>query len=190
VELNQTDSWQLIRGGDKKAFEEVFRQYYRPLCGYTYTVIKDSDEAEEVVQNLFFNVWSKREALEINTSLKAYLYRAAHNDCLNRIKHAKVKTMYAEDYKAVASGGYDDSLKVLNAKELNKRINNAIEELPEQCGIVFRLSRFDNLKYNEIAEHLQISVKTVENHMGKALKLMREKLKEYLPLVILLFSIN
>lgn len=179
--------WSLIQQGDKKAFEQVFRLYYRPICGYVYSVIKDSVEAEEVVQNLFFNVWNKRQSLDISSSLKAYLYRAAHNDCLNRIKHAKVRTMYADDYKHTVSGAHEDGFKTLNAKELNNKINQAIDELPEQCGIVFRLSRFDNLKYNEIAAQLDISVKTVENHMGKALKLLREKLKDYLPIVIWLF---
>jgi RNA polymerase sigma-70 factor (ECF subfamily) len=190
VQLNEQEYWQQIRGGDKKAYEQLFRQYYQALCNYAFSVIKDGVEAEEVVQNLFYNLWNRRETLEINISVKAYLYRAAHNDCLNRIKHAKVRTVYAEDYKSSVSGAYDDSLKTLHAKELNKKINSAIEELPEQCGLVFRLSRFDNLKYNEIAAQLDISVKTVENHMGKALKLMREKLKDYLPLVIGLIMIN
>lgn len=190
MQVNEAEYWQLIREGNKQVFEQVFRQYYRPLCGYTYTVIKDSDEAEEVVQNLFYNIWNRRETLDINTSLKSYLYRAAHNDCLNRIKHQKVRSVYADDYRAVASGNYDDTVKTLNAKELNKRIQAALSELPEQCGLVFRLSRFDNLKYQEIADQLGISVKTVENHMGKALKLMREKLKDFLPLVMWLFFRN
>ena len=180
----EQENWQEIKEGNEKAFEMVFRQFYALLCNYTCSILKDKDEAEEVVQNLFFNLWNKREKLEITTSLKAYLYRAAHNDCLNRIKHGKVKTVYAEDYKSVAGNAYDDSSKMLDAKELNKKINTSIDELPEQCGIVFRLSRFENLKYNEIVIQLNISVKTVENHMGKALKLLREKLKDYLPLLL------
>jgi RNA polymerase sigma-70 factor (family 1) len=187
VQLTEQEYWQLISEGDKSAFEQVFKAWYQPLCNYACSLMKDMDEAEEVVQNVFFNIWNKRESLAINMSIKSYLYRAVHNDCLNKIKHSKVRTLYAEDYKSRNSGGFEDSMGLIDAKELNKRINEAIESLPEQCGIVFRLSRFDHLKYSEIAEQLEISVKTVENHMGKALRILRESLKEYLPVGLLLF---
>lgn len=190
MQLEEQQYWQLISNGDKNAFEHVFRTYYQPLCNYACSLIKDKDEAEEVVQNAFFNIWNKREALQVNTSLKSYIYRAVHNDCLNKIRHSKVRTLYAEDYKSTMAGGFDDSSKTLDAKELNARINEAINALPEQCGHVFKLSRFENLKYTEIAGQLGISVKTVENHMGKALKILRERLKDYLPLLIWLLFIN
>lgn len=184
LQPTEQEYWQLISQGEKSAFEYVFRSYYSSLCSYACSVIKDIDEAEEVVQNMFFNIWNKRESLQVNISIRSYLYRAVHNDCLNRIKHAKVRNLYAQDYKSSMGGGSTDSAGLLNAKELNRRIHEAIDGLPEQCGVVFRLSRFENLKYGEIAEQLQISVKTVENHMGKALRILREQLKEYLPLVI------
>ncbi|PBQ34937.1 RNA polymerase sigma-70 factor [Sphingobacteriaceae bacterium] len=168
----------------------MFNTYYQSLCNYACSMLKDIDEAEEVVQNTFFNIWNKREALQISSSFKSYVYRAVHNDCLNKIKHGKVKAVYAADYKSSMGGGFDDSAKVLESKELGKQIHEAISSLPEQCGIVFKLSRFENLKYSEIAEHLDISVKTVENHMGKALKILRGHLKDYLPLVTWLFFIN
>lgn len=187
LQLSEQEYWQLISEGDKTAFEHVFKTWYQPLCNYGCSVIKDMDEAEEIVQNVFFNIWNKRQSLGITTSIKSYLYRAVHNDCLNRIKHGKVRTMYAEDYRSRMNGGFEDSVSLIDAKELNKRINEAIDELPEQCGLVFRLSRFEQLKYSEIADQLDISVKTVENHMGKALRILRESLKEYLPTVILLF---
>lgn len=190
VQPNEQQNWQLISAGDKKAYEELFRAWYQPLCNYACSLLKDMDEAEEVVQNVFFNIWNKRESLQVTTSIKAYLYRAVHNDCLNKIKHGKVRTMYAQDYKSSQGDSVVDSGKALEGKELNALIHKAIDSLPEQCGTVFKLSRFENLKYSEIAEQLEISVKTVENHMGKALKLMREKLKDYLPLVMWLFFIN
>lgn len=187
VQLSEQQYWQLISNGDKSAFEHVFKTYYQPLCNYACTLIKDLDEAEEVVQNTFFNIWNKRTALQITSSLKSYLYRAVHNDCLNKLKHGKVRVMYAEDYKSSMAGGFHSSSQLLDGKELNVQINEAINALPEQCGLVFKLSRFEELKYSEIATHLNISVKTVENHMGKALKILREKLKDYLPLVLWLF---
>ncbi|WP_317896757.1 RNA polymerase sigma-70 factor [Aurantibacillus circumpalustris] len=190
VQLNEQEYWQNVSRGDKKAFEQLFNTHYQPLCNYAYSLLKDIDEAEEVVQNTFFNVWSKRETLQITTSFKSYIYRAVHNDSLNKIKHGKVKASYATDYKSSMSGGFDSSSQILEAKELGKQINEAIASLPEQCGNVFKLSRFENLKYSEIAEQLEISVKTVENHMGKALKILRSQLKDYLPLVAWLFFIN
>jgi RNA polymerase sigma-70 factor (family 1) len=188
VQLNEQEYWLKVSKGDKKAFEHLFNTYYQTLCNYACSILKDIDEAEEVVQNTFFNIWKKREDLQITSSFKSYVYRAVHNDSLNKLKHAKVKAVYAADYKSVMGSGFDDSAKVLEAKELGKKINEAIGSLPEQCGNVFKLSRFENLKYAEIAEQLDISVKTVENHMGKALKLLRGHLKEYLPLLIVLIN--
>lgn len=190
VEIGKPEYWQRIQNGDKQVFEQVFKSYYQLLCNYACATVKDMDEAEEIVQNTFYNIWNKREGLEVRTSLKSYLYRSVHNDCLNKIKHAKVKQMYAVDYKATVSMGYEDASKQLHGKELSAMINKAIDSLPEQCGNVFKLSRFENMKYNEISEHLGISVKTVENHMGKALRLLREQLKDYLPGLIFLLNID
>lgn len=183
VQINEESYWQQMAQGDKKAYEHVFRSYYELLCRFAYTLVRDKDEAEEVVQNLFYNVWAKRESLQVQTSVKAYLYRAVRNDCLNRLKHDQVRMSYASDYRHTApvSG---NGLESLEAKELSRHITTALETLPPQCGEVFRLSRFEHLSYAEIGERLQISVKTVENHMGKALRKMREQLKDYLCLLI------
>ena len=189
MQPNDQEYWQLISKGDKIAFEKAFRAFYAALCNYALSLVKDKDEAEEVVQNVFFNIWNKRTALQVSGSLKAYLYRSVHNECLNKIKHVKMKTTYAEDYRKNASGSFDNAADHLHAKELGQKINTAIDSLPEQCGNVFKLSRFENLKYNEIAQHLNISIKTVENHMGKALKILREQLKDYLPLIFWIWSI-
>ncbi len=190
MQVKEPEYWQLIKEGNKQTFELVFRSYYQPLCNYARPIIKDPDEAEEVVQNVFYNIWNKRETLEISVSLKAYLYRAVQNDCLNRIKHGKVRAVYASDYQSMMNGAAYKGTAALEGKELQAQIDLAIDSLPEQCGIVFRMSRFEFLKYNEIAEKLNISVKTVENHMGKALRLLRERLKDYLPLLAWLFWIN
>jgi RNA polymerase sigma-70 factor (family 1) len=189
LQISGTDTWQLIQQGDKKAYEEAFKTYYGMLCAYAMPIIRDKDEAEEVVQNVFYNLWAKRESLQVSVALKPYLYRSVHNECLNKIKHQKVKASYAGDYKAsvLAGGSSPDRLEL---KELGNTIEKALESLPEQCGIVFRMSRFEQLKYAEIAEKLGISVKTVEIHMGKALRILREKLKDYLPLVLWLLMIH
>lgn len=184
MEIDGQINWEPISRGDKRAFELVFKSQYALLCRYAKSLINDLDEAEEVVQNMFYIIWSKRETLEITGSLKAYLYRAVHNDCLNKLKHQAVRKVHAEDYKHSNSQAHEDSVKQLQAKELRQKIEQAIDTLPEQCGKVFRLSRYEELKYQEIAEQLSISVKTVENHMSKALKHLREQLKDYLPTLL------
>jgi len=183
VQFSEQHNWQLISEGDKQAYEHLFRAYYQSLCNYSCTLLKDMDEAEEVVQNVFYILWNKRESLQISGSLKSYIYRAVHNDSLNKIKHKKVRAVYADDYRSSVSAT-ESGLQTLEAKELGKEINAAIDSLPEQCGVVFKLSRFEHLKYSEIAEQLNISIKTVENHMGKALKLLRARLKDYITILL------
>lgn len=189
MQLNEDNYWQLISDGDIKVFEIVFKNYYKPLCNYANTLLKDIDESEETVQNLFYKIWNKRETIVVSGALKSYLYRATHNECLNKIKHGKVKHLYAEDYKKSAND-FEDGVVTIQSKELVKEINQAIDELPEQCQKVFKLSRFENLKYSEIAEKLSISIKTVENHMGKALKILRDQLKDHLSILIFLLFFN
>lgn len=161
----------------------VFRDYYTPLVRYGNTFLKDTDETEDVVQQVFVSLWEKRTQLDIHTSVRAVLYRAVHNACLNRLKHQKVRKDYAGDFKNTQSDS--EQTDALEAAELQERINRAIEGMPEQCARIFKMSRFEQLKYQEIADQLGLSIKTVENQMGKALKIIREALKDYLPLFIL-----
>jgi len=180
-----------LRNGDEQVFETIFRTYYERLCSYANTILNDIDEAEEMVQGAFLTVWEKHETMEIHTSVKSYLYRAVHNSCLNRVKHYKVRKEHGEAYKHQADYLHDDASELLVGSELESLVAAAIDSLPQQCKTVFKLSRFENLSYAEIAEQLNISVKTVENHMVKALKTLREKLKDYLPVLIwLLFMKN
>lgn len=177
-----------LREGGITAFEMLFRTYYQPLCNYAYSFLRDREEAEEIVQSTFLLVWEKRDSLAIRTSVRPYLYAMVRNACLNVIKHDKIKRRYAGREIALAERSHDSVTHMVASNELENRIRLAMEELPEQCRMVFKLSRFEELKYAEIAGQLNISIKTVENHMGKALKIMREKLKDYLPLVIVLLN--
>ena len=174
--------------GDITAFEMLFRTYYQPLCNYAFTFLQDKEDAEEIVQSTFLLVWEKRETLAIRTSVKPYLYAMVRNACLNVIKHEKIKQRFVGEEIALAQRSHDSVAQTVASNELEYRIKVAMEELPEQCRLVFKLSRFEELKYAEIAEQLSISVKTVENHMGKALKIMREQLKDFLPLIVVLLN--
>ncbi|WP_138483459.1 RNA polymerase sigma-70 factor [Dyadobacter bucti] len=173
-----------IRRGDEQAFEQTFRKYYPRLCNYACTLLKDEEESEEVVQTVFLTIWEKRADLEITLSLKSYLYRAVHNHCLNRFKHASVREAHRDYTLNYIPQSYESVTEVIHASELEERIEKAVSTLPEQCQRAFRLSRFEELKYHEIAEQLGISIKTVENQIGKALKILRLELADYLPAML------
>lgn len=185
MDLSEKEVLETIQSGNESAFEMIFKAYYQPLCRYAHSFLEDKEEAEEVVQSAFITVWEKRKTIDIQTSLKSYLYRMVRNACLNVIKHEKVKKQHVSHELAFTEASYDSVSQKVYATELETKITESIKALPEQCRLVFQLSRFEELKYQEIADQLQISVKTVENHMGKALKIMREQLKEYLPLFLI-----
>jgi RNA polymerase sigma-70 factor (ECF subfamily) len=188
LELHEHQQTHTLQNGDLTAFEMLFRTFYQPLCNYAYTFTQDRDEAEEVVQSTFLSVWEKYKTLEIHTAMKPYLYAMVRNSCLNVIKHEKIKQKHVQSEMVMAQRSVESVTNTVLATELDERIQNALQKLPEQCRIIFKLSRFEELKYAEIAEHLNLSVKTVENQMGKALKIMREQLKDYLPLLLVLMS--
>jgi RNA polymerase sigma-70 factor, ECF subfamily len=177
-----------LQAGDITAFEMIFKTYYQPLCNYAYSFVHDRDEAEEIVQATFLSVWEKKDNLNIHTGVKPYLYAMVRNAALNVLKHEKIKQQHATVELAVAERSAESVTRTVMASELEERIYRALNKLPEQCRLVFKLSRFEELKYAEIAEQLNISVKTVENQMGKALKIMREQLKDYLPLLIVFMN--
>jgi len=170
---------------DEKAFELLFKSQYETLCRRAYTLLNDMDEAEETVQQVFIGVWEKRKEMQVTESINAYLSRAVHNAALNRIKHLKVRMQYSKEQQLRFEAN-PPITEISHADELKTKISAAIEGLPEQCRLIFKLSRFEEMKYAEIAEQLGISIKTVENQMGKALRVLREKLKDYMILIFVL----
>lgn len=187
MELSDKHIVDCIQHGDEQVFELFFRNYYERLCNYANTILNDMDEAEEMVQNAFLTIWERRDSFEVHTSLKSYLYRAVYNSSLNSLKHKKVQQKHEQYYKQNTAPDYESATSQLMENELQQMAQKAIEQLPPQCKMVFSLSRFEQLTYAEIAEQMNISAKTVENHMVRALRILREKLKDYLPLLIWLF---
>jgi RNA polymerase sigma-70 factor (ECF subfamily) len=167
-----------IRQGDAIQFESLFRSSYISLVRYAKTLIKDHDTAEEIVQDLFFRLWKDKEKIKIESSLNGYLFRSIHNSCLHFIEHSRVVERHAEEMSYNQTDNQENPSDILLYKELQAKIARILERLPERCGRIFYMSRFEGLKYNEIAEKLSISVKTVESNMGKALKEFRKELTE------------
>ncbi len=167
-----------IRQGDKGQFESLFRSSYVSLVRYAKTLLRDHDTSEEIVQDLFFAIWRDKEKLFIDSSLNGYLYRAVHNRCLHYIDHTRVVAKYAREMAANDQVNNESPTDNLHYKELQSRIASILEKLPEKCGRIFCMSRFEGLKYSEIAEKLSVSIKTVEANMGRALKEFRKALAE------------
>jgi RNA polymerase sigma-70 factor, ECF subfamily len=178
----------LIRNGNKVAFESIFKLHYSHLCSYANKFVLDIDIAEEIVQELFFQLWQKKEDLNITTSLKSYLFRAAHNSSLNYIKHKNIQLKYREQTLAEHQDLAYEQSGSSEINELQERIRQAIDKLPPERRKVFVMNRFDELSYKEVAEKLNISIKTVENQIGKALKFLREELKDYIPLMLFFYA--
>jgi len=167
-----------IRNGDAAQFESLFRSSYVSLVRYAKTLIKDHDIAEEIVQDLFFRIWKDREKLNIESSLNGYLFRSVHNKCLHYIEHLRVVERHAEEIAYQQTDTQESPSDILNYKELQEKIAKILERLPDRCGKIFTMSRFEGLKYNEIAEKLSVSIKTVEANMGRALKEFRKELTQ------------
>jgi RNA polymerase sigma-70 factor (ECF subfamily) len=167
-----------IRQGDIGQFEILFRSSYVSLVKYARTLIKDQDTAEEMVQDLFFRLWQDKEKIKIESSLNGYLFRAVHNRCLHYIEHLKVVERYAKEMATETNESSESPADVLQYRELQAKIARILELLPERCGKIFMMNRFEGLKYSEIAEKLSVSVKTVESNMGRALKEFRKALAE------------
>lgn len=167
-----------IKRADKKSFELLFRKYYAPLCVYARGYIKDEDDCEELVQGFFFKLWENKSKIDINSSVNSYLYSSIRNRCLNFIKHQKIRDEYQSNMQNSERIDNYNSSNFIEVDLIDK-INKCIESLPNRRREIFILSREHGLKYKEIAEKLEISVKTVETQMGHALKDLRDKLKEY-----------
>jgi RNA polymerase sigma-70 factor, ECF subfamily len=183
--VNPQDTKTISILASEAAFEQVFKAHFKALHSYALTILKDTVAAEEVVQNVFFKIWEKKRELVIESSVKAYLYRAVHNESLNVLKHEQVKFAHQTHTAYQMKNETDSAAKKILAAELETKFRKALNELPEQCRTIFQLSRFEELKYQQIADHLGLSIKTVENQMGKALKLLRLKLVDFLPLIAL-----
>jgi RNA polymerase sigma-70 factor, ECF subfamily len=175
--------FEAIKSNDAGAYEMVFREYYRPMTSYAFRLLGNMADSESIVQDVFLRLWHKRGQLLITTSLQNYLFRSVKNHCINYLEHEKIKTGYQAMVIRSETDRSDYNEFFLEIGLMNK-IEAAITLLPQKRQEIFRLAREEGLKYREIAERLEISVKTVETQMTLALKQLRESLKEFKNLVM------
>jgi RNA polymerase sigma-70 factor (ECF subfamily) len=193
VELSELHLVSLVTEGSEMAFERFFKTYFKALHAYAFVMLQDELMAEDIVQQVFYKIWEKKEQFRVHTSVKAFLYKSVYNECLNYLKHQKHRVDH-QNYVLYANrsqASNESAAMRVELTELETRLKKAMNELPEQCRTIFYMSRFDELKYREIALQLGLSIKTVEAQMGKALKVLRKKLVDFLPILLwLLFKIR
>jgi RNA polymerase sigma-70 factor (ECF subfamily) len=183
-----------LRKGDEAAFKVIYNKYVPRLFYFVREYIPQSDIAENIIQDTLLTLWDKKASLADTTNLAAYLFTVAKNNCLYKLRDLKYsKKLYdSSDLGTLELKANLDALDSLDTsaltfQEIEQIIEDTLEQLPPQCRVVFQLSRFEDKKYKEIAEELNISVKAVEGHISKALKKFRTNLKDYLPLMAFLF---
>ena len=170
-------------------FEKLFKELYSTLSHFAYGFTKDFDSAQEIAQDVFINLWQKRETIDPKKSIKSYLFTSTKNRCLNYIRdNKKFRSQYLDVELELEIPVEDKD--IFSENERIDRINQAFDKLPEKCREVFELSRFEEMKYKDIAEKLNISIKTVEVHMSKALKILREELKELMILLLIILNLK
>lgn len=178
--LNDLLELKKIKEGDIKAFENLFKSYYSPLYTYAVNITKRSDVAEEIIQDLFYKMWRDRECIQIVTSLSGYLYGAVRNKSFHYLEHRNVQTRHSE--KVLLSNTEQSSITPqdqLEYMEFEGLINQALLKMPERRSKIFRMHKFQNIKYSEIATMFSLSVKTIEAEMSKAYKTLRKVIESY-----------
>lgn len=163
-----------------QSFESLFRENHAQCVAFATHYMGDSHAAEEVVQQVFLRLWEKRDSITITGPVKAYLFSAIRNTAISQWRKETVRVDRETHYSTIRDTATEATDQ---ARELERLYQQALDRLPERCREVFVLSRQQQMKYAEIAATLDISVKTVENHMGKALRILHQELKEYLPLL-------
>jgi RNA polymerase sigma-70 factor (ECF subfamily) len=181
--FNQHNSTIEIDFGHEDTLNRIYLEQYAGLHRYAFTFVQDATMAEEMVHQVFLKLLERKEPLIIHTSVKSYLYRSVYHECLNSLKQQKVRQTIRLDNFTDAAHTETPAAK-LQYNELETQVHAAIGDLPEQCRTIFQLSRFEELKYHEIAAQLGLSVKTVETQMSRALKKLRISLADYLPLLV------
>ena len=179
-----------LKDGDKTAFEIIFRHYYPGLLIFVSQIILDKDEAEEIVQDFFVQLWEKCSTLKKGISLKSYFFTSVKNRSFNYLKKSKIKQQTVEQLKYLAANNPLYNPDIFVESELQQRIKSAISKLPSRCSEIFVMNRFRGFSNDEIAEKLNISKRTVETQITNALKVLRVELKNYAGMLILLDITN
>ena len=180
MDINKKESILPDGGGSFGAFEQLFRRYYAPLVVYANKYVSSMDLAREIVQDFFVRLYEKRHTLSIDVSMKSYLYRSVYNCCINYINQRNIQDKHLKNID-LERNDEENLENEIYSVELQYKILEVIEELPSKCRRIFKMNRLEGLKNDEIAVQLNLSKRTVETQISKALKILRKKLADYMP---------
>jgi RNA polymerase sigma-70 factor (family 1) len=190
----ESEILQLLGKGDEKPIKIIFDKYYEGLCLYAESLIKNKQKVEEIVEDIFIYLWLNSKSIKIYSSLKNYLFRSVHNNCLKYLKKQKAELLIHGDWdylikdkEILQPDSYNYPVSNLIVNELEEKANKILDKLPKQCKKIYSLNRYENLSYSEIAKKLNITVGTVKTQMSRAFSKFREGLTEYIPLLLILF---
>ena len=168
---------------DEKAFRCLFYDYFAPLCVFAHRYIEEEESCEDIVQETFYRIWKNRKSLCIETSARNFLLASVRNSCLDLLRRQAAEMRWAEQAQAEASDTYMPEL--YTTAELEQLLDSALDKLPEPIASTFRSNRFEGKTYAEIAAEKTLSIKTIEAYMSKALRFLRQELRDYLPFLML-----
>lgn len=178
-------------------YQDLFRKYYSSLLFYATQLLGDEEEAADVVQDVFVDLWNRKDSVDIGDQIQAFLYRAVYTRALNALKHKSIENSYCAAQEEINQQRIEfyqpdnnEVIRRIEDSELKKEIYDAINELPDKCRMVFKLSYLRDMKNKEIADALGVSLRTIEAHMYKALKLLRGRLEHLWMFLLILFSVS
>ena len=171
---------------NRDSFQNLFENYYQNLCRFAKGYVSDYETAEEIVQQVFINLWNRKDYIATEGPVKSYLFTSVKNRCLNHIRDRKKFRSYYLDIETELTIPVAEKDNVME-EDLEAQLTKALDKLPEKCREIFMLCRFEDMKYKDVAEKLGISQKTVETQMSKALKILREEFKDFWFLIIFFF---
>lgn len=175
-----------LNKGNKEVFSLLFEKYYKDLVLFAGNILQDKDSCEDIVQNIFVELWENRNILQIETSLKSFLLKSVKNGCLDELRHEKAVREH-EDYVSVYKEWSDMNTEdYVLYSNLKSHLDEALKKLPEVCRVAFVMNRFEGLKYREISDKLGVSERTVEVRIGKAIGLLRTYLKDFLIIIFII----
>lgn len=175
--------WNIAHADDERSFRLLFESYYPALCIYAKRFVEERATREDIVQDVFFSIWEHRKTLSVETSARSYLVAAVRNRCLNFLRHNRVESCdFSRPGQVPPYAESDDDLYTL--AELSELLAKALSKLPPDYRQVFEMNRLEDKTYGEIADAMQISVRTVERYKNKAIEILKKELKDYLPSVI------
>lgn len=178
-----------LKNDDQAAFTIIFTKYYQDLVRFSFGYTRNSDAAEEIVQEVFLKLWENRGTLVIHNSLKSFLLKTVQNRCIDSLRHETVTHKYASIVLEHPLLSENDTENYILHSELQANFNHAMEKIPVEYAESFRMSRIENMNYQDIAQKLNVSVRTVEVRISKALHFLREELKDFLVLIFIIFQL-